>query len=113
MRRDVFSTSISDDGPRDTIREVWNKYELLLEAHGAVAWRGFLDWLAVEPMGDEPAVILETANPAKFPEEIENTIGFSPDVPAPMEAMNQMPEDFDRMGADYEKFREYLIVRHT
>ncbi len=112
MRRDVFSSSVSDERTRDTIREVWNKYELLLEAHGAVAWRGFLDWLAVESIGDSPAVILETANPAKFPEEIEKTIGFSPDVPAPMEAMNQMPEDFDRMMADYENFRDYLISKH-
>ena len=112
MRRDVFSSSVSDERTRETIREVWNKYELLLEAHGAVAWRGFLDWLAVEPMGDVPAVILETANPAKFPEEIEKTIGFSPDVPAPMEVMNQLPEDFDRMDGDYEKFKDYLIERH-
>ncbi len=113
MRRDVFSTSVSDERTRETIREVWNKYELLLEAHGAVAWRGFLDYLAVEPLGDSPAVILETANPAKFPEEIEKTIGFSPDVPAPMEAMNQMPEDFDRMSANFEAFREYLIQKHV
>ncbi len=112
MRRDIFSSSISDERTRETIREVWNKYELLLEAHGAVAWRGFLDWLAIEPMGDAPAVILETANPAKFPEEIEKTIGFSPDVPPAMDAMNKMPEDFDRMGADYTKFREYLLQKY-
>jgi threonine synthase len=113
MRREVFSSSVSDERTRDTIREVWNKYELLLEAHGAVAWRGFLDWLQVEPMGDEPVVVLETANPAKFPEEIEKTIGFSPDVPAPMEAMNQMPEDFDRMGANYDEFKAYLAAIHS
>ncbi len=77
-----------------------------------MAWRGFLDWLEAEPLGDAPAVILETANPAKFPEEIEKTIGFSPDVPPAMEAMNQMPEDFDRMPADYGKFREYLLKKH-
>ncbi|MEO6036360.1 MAG: threonine synthase [Verrucomicrobiota bacterium] len=112
LRRDVFSTSVSDERTRETIREVWNKYELLLEAHGAVAWRGFLDWLEIEPIVDSPAVILETANPAKFPEEIEKTIGFSPDVPVPMEAMNQMPEDFVRMSADYETFRNYLIEEH-
>ena len=111
MRRDLFSSSVSDERTRATIREVWNKYELLLEAHGAVAWRGFLDWQEVEPLGDSPAVILETANPAKFPEEIENTIGFSPDVPAAMEAMNKMPEDFDRLGADYDKFRDYLLEK--
>ncbi|HZL12714.1 MAG TPA: threonine synthase [Verrucomicrobiae bacterium] len=113
MRRDLFSSSISDQRTRETIREVWNKYELLLEAHGAVAWRGFEDWLETEPLNGLPAVILETANPAKFPEEIEKTIGFAPDVPPAMTAAIKLPEDFDRMGADYGKFREYLIAKHT
>jgi threonine synthase len=113
MRRDLFSSSVSDDRTRETIREVWNKHQLLLEAHGAVAWRGFQDWLATEPAGDLPAAILETANPAKFPEEIEKTIGFAPDVPPALTAAIRLPEDFDRMGADYGKFREYLIQRHT
>jgi threonine synthase len=113
MRRDLFSSSISDQRTRETIRDVWNKYQLLLEAHGAVAWRGFQDWLVTEPLNDLPAVILETANPAKFPEEIEQTIGFAPDVPPAMTAAIQLPEDFDSMGADYEKFREYLLTQHT
>jgi threonine synthase len=113
MRRDLFSSSISDDRTRETIREVWNKYELLLEAHGAVAWRGFQDWLDTEPLNGLAAVILETANPAKFPEEIEKTIGFAPDVPPAMTAAIKLPEDFDRMGADYEKFCEYLLKKHS
>jgi len=125
MRRDLFSSSISDQRTRETIREVWNKYGLLLEAHGAVAWRGFEDWLESEMVGrassragssvaspHHPTVILETANPAKFPEEIEKTIGFAPDVPPAMTAAIKLPEDFDRMGADYGKFREYLIGQH-
>jgi threonine synthase len=112
MRRDLFSSSISDARTRETIREVWTKYELLLEAHGAVAWAGFQDCLAVEPIAGLPTAVLETANPAKFPEEIENTIGFSPDVPPAMEAMNKLPEDFDRLEPDYGKFREYLLARH-
>ena len=112
MRRDLFSSSVSDERTRETIQEVWTKYQLLLEPHGAVAWRGFLDWLDVEPLGNSPAVILETANPAKFPEEIEKTIGFSPDVPPAMAATIELPEDFDRMSTDYEKFREYLASKH-
>jgi threonine synthase len=60
--------------------------QLLLEPHGAVAWQGFLDWQAVEPLGDAPAVIVETANPAKFPEEVEKVVGWPPDVPPAMEA---------------------------
>ena len=113
MRRDLFSSSVSDDRTRATIKEVWNQYQLLLEPHGAVAWRGFRDWQEHESLNDSPAVILETANPAKFPEEIEKMMGWSPDIPPAMEATNKMPEDFDRMDADYEQFKAYLIQKHT
>ncbi len=112
MRRDLFSSSISDERTRVTIREVWTKYQLLLEPHGAVAWRGFQDWQEQESLDGRPAVILETANPAKFPEEIEKNMGWSPDVPPAMAAAIQQPEDFDRMPADYAAFKDYLVAKH-
>ena len=113
MRRDLFSSSVSDDRTRATIKEVWDQYQLLLEPHGAVAWRGFQDWQQTEPLGDLPAVILETANPAKFPEEIERMVGWSPDIPPNMKITNQLPEDYDRMPADYTAFRDYLLAKHA
>ena len=113
MRRDLFSSSISDERTRTTFQEVWAQHQLLLEPHGAVAWRGFQDWLETEPLHGLPAVILETANPAKFPEEIERIFGWSPDVPPAMAAMIKLPEDFDRMAPDYNEFRNYLIHRHA
>jgi threonine synthase len=113
MRRDLFSSSISDERTRETIKDVWSKYKLLLEPHGAVAWRGFEDWLENESLDGLPAVILETADPAKFPEEIEKNMGWSPDVPPAMTAAIRQAEDFDRMGPDYEKFRQYLIRLHA
>jgi len=112
MRRDLFSSSISDERTRVAFQDVWAKHKLLLEPHGAVAWRGFEDWLETESLDGLPAVILETANPAKFPEEIEKTFGWSPDVPPAMAAMIRLPEDYDRMGADYEKFKVYLLSRN-
>ncbi len=113
MQCELFSSSVSDERTRETIKEVWDKYQLLLEPHGAVAWRGYQDWLAVEPSDDVPAVILETANPAKFPEEIERLFKWSPDIPPAMAEALKLPEDFDRMGADYEKFKAYLLAHHA
>lgn len=112
MRRDIFSTSISDKRTVSGIRDVWNHYQLLLEPHGSVAWQGFQDWNAAEPLGNSPAIIVETANPAKFPEEVEKVVGWPPDVPTSLLASLQLPEDFDRMSADYEKFKSYLLERH-
>ncbi len=113
MRRDIFSTSVSDQRTVAGIQDFWNKFQLLLEPHGAVAWQGFLDWNAKETLGDAPAVIVETANPAKFPEEVEKVVGWPPDVPPAMTAAIQLPEDYDRMGADYETFKNYLLKKHA
>ncbi len=113
MRRDLFSSSISDERTRTALKDFWQKFQLLLEPHGAVAWQGFLDWQAAEPLSNLPAVIIETANPAKFPEEIHKMMSWEPDIPANMEAALKLPEDFDRMGADYETFKAYLIRRHA
>ncbi|MBU6410966.1 MAG: threonine synthase, partial [Verrucomicrobia bacterium] len=113
MRRDLFSSSVSDERTRATICDAWRKYRLLLEPHGAVAWRGFLDWQEHESPHGSPAVILETAHPAKFPEEIEKTLGLSPEVPPAISAAENLPEDYDRLDADYEKFKAYLLARHA
>ncbi len=113
MRRDLFSTTVSDDQTRATIKQAWAEHKLLLEPHGAVGWRGFLDYCAAEPLGDSPAVVLETAHPAKFPEEIERLLGFSPEVPASLTALDKLPEDFDRMPVDYGQFQKYLLSRYA
>ncbi|HTI99591.1 MAG TPA: threonine synthase [Dongiaceae bacterium] len=113
MRRDLYSSSVSDARTHDAIQDFWSKYQLLLEPHGAVAWQGYLDWLQAEAPAPTPAAILETANPAKFPDEVEKVVGWPPDVPASMTAAIQMPEAFDRMGADYDKFRDYLLAKHA
>ncbi|MCU0770380.1 MAG: threonine synthase [Verrucomicrobia bacterium] len=113
MRRDLFSSSVSDERTRLAFLEFWEKYQLLLEPHGAVAWQGFKDWLETESLAGRPAVLIETADPAKFPELIEQAFGWSPDAPPAMSAMDTMPERYDRMGTDYEAFKRFLLAHHA
>jgi len=113
MRRDVFSSSVSDEQTREAFLDFWRDYQLLLEPHGAVAWQGLKDWMATESLDGLPAVLLETADPAKFPELIEQAFGWSPDAPPAMAAMDNMPEQYDRMGTDYEQFKRFLIEQHA
>ncbi len=112
MRRSLFSTSVSDEQTRATIKQAWTDHRLLLEPHGAVGWRGFLDYAEKESRDGAPVVVLETAHPAKFPEEIEKILGFTPEVPPALAALDKLPEDYDRMAVSYEAFREYLVVKH-
>jgi len=109
MQREMFSSSVSDEQTRATIQSAWAEHHLLLEPHGAVGWRGLQDYFAAGGEAGSPAVCLETAHPAKFPEEIERCLGFSPAPPPCLQAVAQRAEQYDRLEADYSLFREYLM----
>ncbi len=80
MRKRIYSVSISDRETKKTIKRVYDQYKVLLEPHGAVGWRGLEVYL--ELFGDTPlCVSLETAHPAKFPDEIRELLAIEPDLP--------------------------------
>lgn len=109
MRKEIFSTSVSDDQTRATIKSAWARYRLLLEPHGAVAGRGLQEYRSSEHSDNTPLVALETAHPAKFPEEIQRCLGFSPDPPPCLRAVENKPEQYERLPPDQRMFSEYLL----
>ena len=113
LRRDFYAVSISDDETRSTIREVWQQHAVLLEPHGAVGWAGLQRFLA-EPgaPGDPLAVSIETAHPAKFPEEIQALLGIDPVPPPSLAGIESKPEQYGHVTTDYVPFRELLKERY-
>lgn len=107
MKKDLFAVSITDDETRNTIKETYQKYNTLLEPHGAVGWAGLVRYLN-EIEDRSPCVSLETADPAKFPEEIVSATGVEPRMPPAMSKLDEMEESFDSISGDYASFKEYL-----
>jgi len=108
MRRRIFSVAVTDEETRETIREVYRKYHVVVEPHGAVGWKGLETWL--ERHGDFPlCVVLETAHPAKFPEEIVRILGITPELPPAMKGIEQRTGSPVELPCDYGAFREYLL----
>jgi threonine synthase len=112
MRRDLFSVSVTDQTTIETIAAAWREEKLLLEPHGAVGWQGYLQYLAATS-STAPAVIVETAHPAKFPEQIEATLGFTPEVPPSLAALDDLEEHYDSLGGDYAGFKAFLKENYT
>jgi threonine synthase len=109
LRRDIWAVSIDDNETRDTIRSAWQQHQLLLEPHGAVGWAGLQRYLReIEPDFDGLCVSLETAHPAKFPEEIQATINITPDTPPSLQGIEDKPETYPIMPVDYHTFRDHL-----
>jgi threonine synthase len=63
MRRDLYAVSISDDETRAAIKDAHERYGVIMEPHGAVAWAGLERFLGEHPdLADVPAVSIETAS---------------------------------------------------
>jgi len=107
MRKRIHSVSISDRETKKTIKRIYDQYRVLLEPHGAVGWRGLEVYL--ELFGDVPlCVSLETAHPAKFPDEIRELLGINPDLPQSMKDIDERSGEPVLLSNDYGKFRKYL-----
>lgn len=108
MNRDMWSVSIGDAETREAIKQAWKTHKLLLEPHGAVGWAALQRYQkAAGP--DGLMVSIETAHPAKFPEEIISLLGLEPPVPPSLEGIEDHPEHYLTMANDYEAFKAYLL----
>ncbi len=113
MHRDLWSVSIDDEETRETIKKAWENHRLLLEPHGAVGWAGLEHFANEEKLSaDLLMVSVETAHPAKFPEEIEGLLGFSPEVPESLSALEDKEEHYLNLPNDYSAFRDLLQERY-
>lgn len=112
MRGDLWATGVSDEETRQTIQSAWNKHHLVLEPHGAVGWAG-LNRFRENTDYRGPAVSVETAHPAKFPEEIERLLGFAPETPQSLTEVENKQEQYLTLPVDYEAFRRFLSRRFT
>lgn len=81
MRRDLFSSSITDARTRASLKEFWHKYQILLEPHGVVAWQGFLDWTATEPLGNSPPSSSRLRTPQSSPKKSRKSWAGHPTCP--------------------------------
>jgi threonine synthase len=115
MREDLFAISISDEETRNTIDEVYRKYSLLLEPHGAIAWKGLKEYAAINKIsfpGKSLYVSLETAHPAKFPEEIRQILNIDPPLPHSLADLDQRSEHFFSLENNYSLLKEFIFKNY-
>lgn len=109
LRRDFYAVSIGDDETRAAIRRVHADHGVLLEPHGAVGWAGLERFLGEGgPAAALAAASLETAHPAKFPEEVRAATGAEPPLPPSLAGLDALPERFERMEPDYGALKAHL-----
>jgi threonine synthase len=107
MNMDFASYSITDEEAGMAIKKFYARYKKLLEPHGAVAWCGLEKYGKSNKIG--LGISLETADPAKFPDEIKRMLGFEPKIPKSLAGLDKKQEKFEVIKNDYKEFKSRLI----
>ncbi|MBD3203849.1 threonine synthase [Candidatus Woesearchaeota archaeon] len=106
MREDFFSVSVSDEQTIKTIKNAYEKHALVLEPHGAVAWRG-----AEVFKTKNKTIVFETAHPAKFPEILKQfNIGIK--VPESIALILDKRESYETIQNYYGSFKRLLAGKY-
>ena len=115
MKDDMFAVSVDDDTTRENIKRVYDRHKVLLEPHGAVGWEGLRKYMNdknEDITENQVCVTLETAHPAKFPEEIQQVLGIDPELPPSLSNLNKKEEQYDKIGSEYSYFKNYLKEKY-
>ena len=106
MRETFQGVAISEGDTSRTILATLNETGELIDPHTAVAVcalnraRGITD----------PIIVLSTAHPAKFPEAVAAASGETPTMPRKARSLAAKPERFDRLPADVEVIKAYVLA---
>ena len=108
IHRDMATYSVTDEETKQEIKSVYQKYNAIVEPHGAVGLKAMENYRA-ETSDYTPVVCVETADPAKFPEVIREVINIDPPLPESMKEAMVKEEHYDRLACDYEVFKKFLM----
>jgi threonine synthase len=106
MRATISGYSFSDAETRAAIIEVDRQHDYLLDPHGAVGYLALKKYQSDHP--DTTGIVLETAHPAKFLEDVEEILHRPVAVPERLAALATSQKEAVRMPSDYAAFKEWL-----
>ena len=107
IKQDILGYSFSDEETRGAMRLVWDEYGYVLDPHGAV---GYLAWQAFQALhAGYKGIILETAHPAKFLDEVETTLSANIDIPERLQVLANKIKQAHLMEVNFDEFRAFLL----
>lgn len=106
LKNKLSSYTISDDDTLATIKEVYEKYNYLLDPHGAVGYLSLKKYLETAPAAK--GIFLETAHPVKFQAAVEKVTGKNIELPASLENIMIQQKKSIKMKAEYDELKNYL-----
>lgn len=104
MAADIQGYWFTDDQTRTAMAEMQEKYGYQSDPHGAVAYAGLRE---SGLLNGHIGIFLETAHPAKFPEEVEKSTGHKVQIPETLMEIMKLEKEAVKISNEY-----YDLFKH-
>ena len=109
LKDQISGYAFDDAKTAEAMQFVDQKYNYILDPHGAVGYLALEVYQEKHP--NTRGVILETAHPAKFMDDVERILGHQIDVPERLAELADREKKADFLVADYGALKGWLMAR--
>jgi len=104
INKDFLSASLNEDEVLKVIREVYEKYKIILDPHSAIGFGVLKNKINL----DGNNIVLATAHPCKFPEAIDKSIGIKPSLPEKLKYVMDEKENYYIISNNLNATQQYI-----
>lgn len=99
---------LSDDETLQEMKQVYAESGLVVDPHTAVGLGAGRSYTKSPGFDGEPLISLATADPAKFPDAVEQALGIRPELPEHLSDLMERPEHMETIDNDLNVVAEQL-----
>ncbi len=107
MTDEIAGYRFTDEETRQGIKEVFDKYNYIIDPHGAVGYLANKAFLKENPTMQ--GIILETAHPSKFIGEVEDTLKTKVDIPERLAILKDKEKEATSIGIEFNPFKSWIM----
>lgn len=107
MKDQVMGFAYDDQATANAVKTIYQQHHYLMDPHGAVGYLALHEYQAKHP--NTLGVILETAHPAKFLDDMERILGQAIPVPERLAELADRTKEATFLGTDYAGFKAWLL----
>ena len=106
IKSDFCSSTVSDELTKQTLKNVYEQHQLLIDPHTATAFKA-----AELNSSDEEMLILSTAHPCKFSETVHQATGIEPKIPENIKNILNKKESYITLDNNLGAIKNYILER--
>lgn len=106
MGKDIKGYAFDDTKTKKAVKEIHDKFQYIMDPHGAVGYLALAEYQKENP--ETTGVILETAHPSKFIEDVEDILNKKIEIPTRLAKLANEPKSSIKMSTSYIDFKDWI-----